>query len=102
MVPILADARTPKVYEEIGGVDFVFEDVADPEQARIMLTNSCFLNKGGIGMIAVKARCVDSTEDPRRVFARVEDELSSAFEIKEQLDIEPFEADHEFLVLEKK
>ena len=102
MVPILADARTPEKYAEIGGVDFVFEDVADPEQARIMLTNSRFLNKGGIGMIAVKARCVDSTEDPKRIFARVEKELSSAFEIRECLDIEPFEADHEFLVLEKK
>lgn len=102
MVPIIADAREPKAYEEVGGVDFVFEDVADPEQARIMLTNSRFLNKGGVGMIAVKARCVDSTEDPQKVFARVEAELKGGFEIREQMSLEPFEADHEFLVLEKK
>ena len=63
MLPILADARMPQNYfEDVGGnVDVIFEDVADPEQARIMNENGRkFLKKGGIALIAVKARCIDA------------------------------------------
>ena len=37
--PILADARFPKEYEFIGKVDVVFEDVAQPDQDRILIEN---------------------------------------------------------------
>ena len=101
MVPILADARKTKDYEEVKRVDCVFEDVADPEQARIMVENSRFLKKGGLGLLAVKARCVDSAMEPRRVYEQVEREVSKAFKILQRLDLAPFEADHAFLALEK-
>jgi len=101
MVPILADARKPQDYAEVKRVDCVFEDVADPEQGRIMVANSRFLEKGGLGLLAVKARCVDSAVEPRRVYEQVEREVSKAFKILQRLDLAPFEADHAFLALEK-
>src|SRR3989344_3803635 len=71
MIPVLADARKPEEYEEIGNVDVVFEDVADPQQAEILLQNARFLEKGGFAMIAVKARAVNSSEDPQKVYAKI-------------------------------
>ncbi|VVB67250.1 Fibrillarin-like rRNA/tRNA 2'-O-methyltransferase [Candidatus Norongarragalina meridionalis] len=104
MLPILADGRKPETYanELPGYVDFVFEDVADPAQARILIENARFLRKGGIAMLAVKARCVSSAEQPERVYKAVEAELSGTFETVEKMQLEPYEQDHEFLVLRKR
>ncbi len=104
MVPILADARKPGEYanEIRGWVDVVFEDVADPQQAEILKTNACFLKRGGAALLAVKARSVSSVEEPKRVFERVKRELASVFELVQEIDISPFEKDHEMLVLRKK
>ncbi len=105
MVPLLADARKTWEYEsEVGEkVDAVFEDVADPQQAEILEANcKTFLKKGGIAMIAIKARSVDSTRNPNEIFLEVENRLAQTFEIMEKLDLAPFEQDHEMLVLKFK
>ncbi|MEM4254932.1 MAG: fibrillarin-like rRNA/tRNA 2'-O-methyltransferase [Candidatus Norongarragalinales archaeon] len=102
MIPILADARKPENYEEIGSVDVVFEDVADPQQAEILNANSRFLAKGGYALIAIKSRAINSVEEPARVYAKVKKTLSEAFEIEQEIPLEPFEQDHLFLVLRKK
>ena len=50
-------------------VDFVFADVAQPDQARIIALNcKHFLKNGGIFMIAIKSSCIDSSVDPKIVF----------------------------------
>ena len=104
MLPILGDARKSETYaaELPSHVDFVFEDVADPAQARILVENARFLRKGGVAMIAVKARCVSSVKEPETVYKTVEAELSRTFEIVEKMRLEPYEQDHEFLVLRKR
>jgi len=105
MLPILSDARAPEKYSEMveSKVDVVFEDVADKEQANVMIRNArACLKKGGYGMLAVKARCIDSAADPKKIFAQVEKELADDFEIEENLDIDQFEKDHEFLLLKFK
>jgi len=105
MMPILSDARSPEKYAGMveGKVDVVFEDVADKEQANVMIRNAkACLKKGGYGMLAVKARCIDSAADPKKIFAQVEKDLSEDFEIEENIDIDQFEKDHEFLLLKFK
>jgi len=102
MFPIVADARKPGEYGDVGEVDVVFEDVADPEQARILKENARFLRKGGLALLAVKAACIDSSKPPKKVFAEVREELADAFDLIEEIDLEPFEMGHELLVLKKK
>ena len=70
VVPIIEDARKPQLYRfMIDMVDFVFADVAQPDQARIIALNCrYFLKNGGVFMIAIKASCIDSTQDPKVVF----------------------------------
>ncbi len=101
-VPIVADARKPEEYADIGRVDAIFEDVADPEQARILKENARFLGKGGWALLAVKSACIDSSKRPAEVFAQVKKDLRDCFELVEEIDLEPFEAGHEMLVLKKK
>jgi rRNA 2'-O-methyltransferase fibrillarin len=50
--------------------DIIFEDVAQPDQARILAMNAAmFLKNRGHFMISIKANCVDSTQAPEHVFA---------------------------------
>lgn len=105
MVPILADARKPEEYaEDVGGkVDLVYEDVADPEQARIMLENArMFLKKGGFAMIAIKSQSIDVTKEPQKVFEMVLAELKKEFEVLQTIALEPFDKEHLFVFLRRK
>ena len=102
MFPILADARYPELYSgRLGGkADVVYEDVADKDQDGIMKMNArACLKKGGYGMLAVKARSVDSAAAPHIIFERVRESLKANFDLEEAVDIDSFEKDHEFLLL---
>merc|ERR1740117_189880 len=70
IVPLINDARRPWEYRFfMEMVDFVFADVAQPDQARIVGLNAkLFLKNGGKFMIAIKASCIDSTVEPEVVF----------------------------------
>ncbi len=103
IIPILGDAGKPEEYSDVGQVDVVYEDVAHPDQAEYLLRNvRKFLKKGGWAMIAVKSQCIDVTEEPEKVYAKVEAELSNELELVERILIGPYEKDHVFLVLRKK
>lgn len=102
IIPILADAGKPEEYEEVGNVDVIFEDVAHPEQAEMMLKNARFLKKGGWAMIAIKSQSIDVTKKPEEIYKRVEKELEAQFEIVERISLEPYEMGHLFLLLRKK
>jgi len=68
--PIIADARLPALYRMIcPEVDAIFSDVAQADQARIVVDNAkFFLKLGGGMMISIKASSVDSTMAPEKVF----------------------------------
>jgi fibrillarin-like pre-rRNA processing protein len=103
IIPILADARNPSSYSEVGKVDVVYEDVASPEQAEILLKNCrMFLKPGGYAMIAIKSQSIDVTRNPKETFAKVERELSSELEVLEKIDIEQYESGHLFMLLRKR
>ena len=77
-------------------VDTIFADVAQPDQARIVLENAKqFLKDGGHIVVSVKASCIDSTAPPDVVFASQRKELEEgACKPLEQLTLEPYERDH--------
>lgn len=96
IIPILGDASKPWMYSGIvEKVDLIYQDIAQKEQIKIFSKNAdVFLKKGGNGLIMVKARSIDSTAEPRDVFRRVIDELSSKFEVVAHGSLEPFHKDH--------
>merc|ERR1712232_35989 len=71
IIPIVEDARLPQKYRMlVGMVDVIFSDVAQPDQARIVLLNSeMFLKAGGHLVMSIKANCIDSTAPAEVVFA---------------------------------
>ncbi|MEM3690800.1 MAG: fibrillarin-like rRNA/tRNA 2'-O-methyltransferase, partial [Candidatus Micrarchaeia archaeon] len=103
MLPLLADARKPESYKgEVGEVDVIYEDVAQPEQDEIMMKNAeMFLKKGGYAMMAIKSQSVDVTKKPKEVYERILDRLSKKFEILETHELSPFDKDHLFVVMRK-
>lgn len=103
MIPILADARMPAAYKEIGQVDVIYEDVAQPDQVRILTENArLFLKEGESAMIAIKSQSIDVTKEPRRVFEEAVKELQKAFVVEEQVKLQPYDKDHLFVRVTKK
>lgn len=101
IIPILADARRPHLYAPLlEACDLVYQDVAQPEQAAILLENArYFLKPGGFFMLAVKARSVDIAMAPRDVYSQEAQRLrDGGMEILELLPLEPHEKDHAMVV----
>jgi rRNA 2'-O-methyltransferase fibrillarin len=97
VIPIIEDARKPHKYRMlVPMVDVIFEDVAQPDQARILAVNAhCFLKNGGGFVLSIKANCVDSTVPAEHVFASQVTELRKhQFKPREQITLEPYERDH--------
>ena len=97
LIPILGDANKPQGYAFIvEKVDVVYEDVAQPNQAEILIKNAkWFLKKGGYGMISIKARSIYVTKDPKEIFKEQKEILENGgFKIVDEVNIEPFEKDH--------
>jgi fibrillarin-like pre-rRNA processing protein len=102
IIPILADARLPENYENIviEKVDCVYEDIADPDQIKILIRNcKKFLKPKGYAMIAIKSQSISSTESPKKVYKECLKELSKHFEILDKVELDPYEKDHLFVVL---
>ncbi|MBN1160225.1 MAG: fibrillarin-like rRNA/tRNA 2'-O-methyltransferase [Candidatus Diapherotrites archaeon] len=107
MIPVMGDANKPEQYEEYtGGIkfDIVYEDVAQPNQVEILKKNcDKYLKKDGFALLALKARSVDSTRHPDKIYRQIKQELKEVgFEIIEQINIDRFEKAHMFYVLKFK
>lgn len=105
IVPILADARLVETYKDIipERVDIVYEDVADPDQIKILVKNCDeFLKPEGHAMIAIKSQSIDVTKHPRQVYKECLEELGRKFEVLDKVELDPFEKHHLFVVLKKK
>ncbi len=95
--PILADARFPEKYRHlVEGVDGLYTDVAQPEQAAIVVRNAkLFLKDGGYLLLAIKARSIDVTMEPSEVYKReIKTLQEGGFEIVDVVHLDPFDRDH--------
>ncbi len=100
IIPIHGDARQCQEYSEVGEVDIIYMDVAQPDQDDILLKNAkMFLKKDGVAMIAIKSQSIDVTKDPKIVFEAVVKKLETAFDVLERIRLEPYDKDHLFVVL---
>jgi len=100
IIPIMADAARPEQYAPlVESVDLLYQDVAQPDQAAIVLRNSVFLKPGGIIILMLKTRSVDVRKEPNEVFNDTIDLLTSAgLVMKESEWLAPFHADHAAII----
>lgn len=96
MIPILGDARKPEEYSGlVPVVDAIYCDVAQPEQAKLLKNNAIwFLKENGQAMIAIKARSIDATMDPSRVYDQEIQKMTSHFVIRDHRNLRPYHKDH--------
>lgn len=96
----MADARKPERYFPIvEKVDFIYQDVAQPDQAEILSANSRFLATDGIMVFMLKARSIDVTRIPADVAVDVINELSRReIQTEECIWLSPYYPDHAALI----
>jgi fibrillarin-like pre-rRNA processing protein len=105
MTPIFADARFPERYRSmVQGVDTVYADIAQPDQARILSENIAqYLSDEGDFLFAIKARSIDVSKDPSTIFRQEKDLLEEkGFRVKEMIRLDPFEKDHSMILGSKR
>jgi len=101
VIPIILDARFPENYRHIvQEVDSLYCDVAQPEQARILADNAdVYLKKGSDALLAVKARSIDSTRDPTRIFVQEANVLRSrTFKVEKTITLRPYDKAHAMIL----
>jgi fibrillarin-like rRNA methylase len=102
IIPIIEDARHPTRYAPLvsGTIEVIYQDVAQPNQASILYENlKTFCSFGAWGMLAIKARSIDSTTSLDKVYSREIAMLDKkGLEIVENIDLNPLEKDHRFIV----
>jgi fibrillarin-like pre-rRNA processing protein len=103
IVPILADATDPGSYQNnVSEVDFLYQDIAQREQARIAIMNAgLFLKKDGILVLIIKAKSIDSVKKTKEVFETEIKKLEGVFKLRQLFDLEPFHRDHMAVVAQK-
>ncbi len=97
ITPILGDARQPQIYSfQVPKVETIFADVAQPDQAEIVVKNARFyLKRGRYAMLSIKARSIDVGRAPEEVFKeQVKILEAGGMRVDELVSLEPFELDH--------
>lgn len=105
IAPLLADANQPDTFKDKipKQVDWLFQDIAQKNQADIFLKNvKLFLKPGGLCALSVKARSINVAKRPSDVFQLVKKQLEKDLIIADFRTLDPFEKDHAFFVCKKK
>ena len=100
IVSIIQDARKPEEFFSVyKKVDVVYVDIAQPDQTDIAIENcKLYLKSGGYLFLIIKTRSIDVTKDPKRVIKNEIKKLESLFEIKQTIDLQPYDKDHAMVV----
>ena len=104
VAPILGDAfNVDSIRERISAVDVIYQDVAQKNQTEIFLRNVlAFLKEEGYALLAVKARSIDVTKQPSKIFSQIKSELEKNLVIIDIRTLEPFQKDHCMFICKKR
>ena len=93
IVPIIHDARKPEEFFSVyKKVDVVYVDIAQPDQTNIAIENcKLYLKSGGYLLLVIKTRSIDVTKDPKKVIKSEIKKLDTLFEIKQTIDLQPYD-----------
>ncbi len=100
----LADAQLPERYRaDVGEVDFLYQDVAQREQAGIFVENAeACLAPTGRGVLMLKARSVTQRRPPNVIVRETRERLGrAALRIDGEASLAPFSRDHVALAVHR-
>ena len=100
IIPIIQDARKPQEYFSVfKKVDVAYVDIAQPDQTDIAIDNcKIYLKSNGYLFLVIKTRSIDVTKDPKKVISNEIKKLESLFEIKQIINLQPYDKDHAIVI----
>ncbi|HEC76380.1 MAG TPA: fibrillarin-like rRNA/tRNA 2'-O-methyltransferase [Thermoplasmatales archaeon] len=101
MIPILSDANHPEKYDAIvEEIDLIYQDISQRNQVEIFIKN---MDKFDVqhGILMVKARSIDVSSPPKKIFEKVKKEIERYYEINETIKLSPYAKDHIAIFVEK-
>ena len=100
IVPIIQDARRPEEFFSVyKKVDIIYVDIAQPDQTNIAIENCrLYLKSGGYLFLVIKTRSIDVVKDPKTVIKDEIKKLETLFEIKQTIDLHPYDKDHAMVI----
>ena len=100
IVPIIQDARKPEEFFSVyKKVDAVYVDIAQPDQTDIAIENcKLYLKSGGYLFLVIKTRSIDVVKDPKGVIKDEIKKLDTLFQIKQTIDLHPYDKDHAMVI----
>ena len=100
IIPIIQDARKPQEYFSVfKKVDVAYVDIAQPDQTDIAIDNcKMYLKSNGYLFLVIKTRSIDVTKDPKKVISNEIKKLDPLFEIKQIINLQPYDKDHAIVI----
>ena len=100
IIPIIQDARKPQEYFSVfKKVDVAYVDIAQPDQTDIAIANcKMYLKSNGYLFLVIKTRSIDVTKDPKKVVSNEIKKLEPLFEIKQIINLHPYDKDHVIVI----
>ena len=100
IIPIIQDARKPQEYFSVfKKVDVAYVDIAQPDQTDIAIDNcKMYLKTNGYLFLVIKTRSIDVTKDPKKVISNEIKKLEPLFEIKQIINLQPYDKDHAIVI----
>ncbi|MDG6220094.1 MAG: fibrillarin-like rRNA/tRNA 2'-O-methyltransferase, partial [Candidatus Thermoplasmatota archaeon] len=104
MIPILADARKPEGYGAIvGEADILYQDVSQRDQLDIFLKNAALLSPKGSGFLMLKARSIDSSANPKKLYEDAVRTLAKeGYALESMIELDPMQKDHAAIVVSRR
>ena len=103
IIPILGDANFPEDYAKsiFNEVDFVYQDVAQPNQAKIAISNcKYYLKEGGLLVLMIKSQSIDSIQKSEKIYKQEKKILKDAgYDVFESINIHKYAANHIALLI---
>ena len=104
VLPLLADAQLPERYlADVGTVDFLYQDVAQRDQARLFVDNArTLLAPGGRGVLMLKIRSVSQRRPAPAIVRAAREELAAGgLRATGEFALPPFSRDHTALLVRR-
>lgn len=103
LLPLLADAQLPERYQaDVGSVDFLYQDVAQRNQAEIFVENArTCLAPGGRGVLMLKVRSVTQRRPSAAIVRAARETLArEGLTVRSEAPLVPFSREHVALTVE--
>ena len=103
IVPILADARKPDFYKEVGKVDIIYQDLAQRDQDMILIKNVKMFFPEHV-FLCLKSHSIDVKKDKKETLEEALKSINTNlidFETLEVIDLNPYDKEHYFIYIRK-